>query len=1416
MRILLICVLLFAPLSAVAQSQEDEDKGYLTTLIEDNLSGETRAVNIVGFAGALSSEATIERLTVADADGIWLTLEDIVLSWNRRALLRGAIDVQALRAARVIVARPPLAEDTGPAPEAAPFALPELPVSVALEGLDIAEIVLGDAFLGDEIRLSLTGNAQLSGGEGAANVVATRLGDKTGVFEINGSYVNETRFLDLLLKVEEGPDGIAAGLLELPGRPAIALEVAGAAPLDNFAATLAVGTDGQDRLNGNFALLESEAGQSIKLDIAGDVSPLFAEEYRGFFGDDTRLNVEVLRSDGAVAIPSLSLEAERVALNGEILIDASGWPTLIDLRGGITSVDSAPVLLPLSGPKTFVDGMDIVVAYDAQRDDQWRADIGISGFTRPGLAVDALTLQGGGLLRNGTGLQNGAFTVDLDYGATGLQFADSGAAEALGDRVQGELVAARLEGESTNISRFTLNGAGLDASVQGTIAGPDAGFESDLTLVAEVSGLARFAALVGQDIAGGAQVDARALVTPLDGLFDVTVAGVTNELAVGIAQADAVLSGTGRIDMRAVRDTEGTRLERFDVRTDAASVRGSADLTSNGADATIRGRLNELGLVLPELAGAATLSGDIRQTETGEISFDVEGTGPGINFAAKGTATPQDALQSIVAELTAQITDLSQYAAIAGRPLSGAVTLSADGSLHSDLSQIDVRFVGTSNALETGIEQLDPLLAGRGQFSGGVARQGVDRFALSDLDVRFPTMSLTGDADVSREGSNTADMAFRLNDAALLEPSLDGPLTLTVVANPALDDATAAQIQLRGAGADIAIDAVIASPAQDREVTGKVIASVESLAAFAPLIGQPISGQIELTASGNVLPDLSAFETQVNLRSDDLAIGNTTLDPLLAGTGLINATIALADGVLGVRTLEVSTREVSIVGALNGAAGFGQGRFNASLRDVGVLTDQISGPVRARGAASLDEQGNWGIDATGTGPGGLAAEIVGQIGQDGNLSIDVDGSAPLALANNAIDPRRLSGLANFDLNVNGPPALSSLGGQVTFSNGRLAAPNLGQALSSIGGQIGLTAGRAQINLTAQVEGGGGVAINGPVDLTGVNQGDITISLNNVVLQDPDLYRTEVSGTVNLNGPLQGGATVVGRLNLGQTDVQVPSSAISSLGALPDVIHVGASREVRRTLDRAGLIEEAQERATRGGGGRAYPLDIVIDAPSRIFIRGRGVDAELGGQLSIGGTSDNIIPVGQFSLVRGRIDILQQRFDLTEGVASLQGDFEPFIRLVATTESETGTVISIVVEGPAGAPEVSFLSVPELPQDEVLAQLIFGRDLQSISPFQAVQLAAAISTLAGRGGGALERLREGVGLDDFDVTTDEEGNAAVRAGKYLSENVYTDVTVTSQGDTEINLNLDLTDEIVAKGSVNQDGETGVGLFFERDY
>ncbi|WP_199910628.1 translocation/assembly module TamB domain-containing protein [Loktanella sp. Alg231-35] len=1418
MRFLIICTLNLAPVWAAAQSQEDEDKGYLTTLIEDNLSSVSSQVNIQGFEGALSSAASIQSLTISDAEGIWLTLEDIVLEWNRRALLRGAIDVQELSAARIIVARPPISEDTGPAPEAAPFSLPELPVSVSLDQLNIAEIALGEAFLGEEISVSLTGSAQLSGGEGAANIIATRLGPKAGVFELNGAYANATRVLDLLLNLEEGPDGIAARIIDLPGRPAVRLSVEGNAPVDDYAATLAIATDGQDRLTGEFALANANGAQRISLNVGGDVSPLFEPAYQGFFGTDASLSAEVIQTaDGGIDIPALNLDAGRVALTGALRIGNQGWPELIDLRGGITPLGGEKVLLPLSGPETLVDGMDLTVAYDATRSEDWQVDIGIAGFARPGLDIETLSLTGGGVLRPGEGADVGAFTATLEYGAEGLSLDDAGASQAFGDAIGGVFEASRGEGEQTEIGRFTLSGAGLEAEARATIAGPDAGFRTIATLDADVAGLARFSTFVGQNLGGGAAVNVQLDTTPLDGLFNVVVTGDTDNLSIGFPEADRVLAGTGTIAATAVRDTDGTRLEDLSVRTDAANLRASAELTSDGAEAELSAQLNDLSLVVQELTGPAIVAGDVAQRADGTIAFNLAGNGPATSFSTSGTVNPAEVGQTINANLAADIRDLSRYAALTNRPLSGAVNLEARGVLLSDGLRFDADISGDTRNLVTGTPKIDPLLAGRGSFQAAIARPANDSYRLSDLLVRTPQMRLQGQADVNLAGSNSADLSFRINDASLLDASLSGPITLNLNAEPAPDDATAAVLNIAGPGTELSLDAVVAAPANGYEVVGDLAAKVDSLATYAGMIGQPVKGSIDLTASGRILPDLTRFDSQVTLRSEDLGIGNPTLDALLAGTGRINANIGLEDEMLSLRTLEVSTREVSIVAALNGNAGIGQGRFNASLRDVGVLTDQISGPVRATGSASLDDAGNWGIDANGTGPGGLAARIVGDYRQNGTLDIDVNGSAPLALANTAIDPRRLSGNANFDLSVNGPADVSSLSGQITFANGRLAAPNLGEALTDIGGQIALGGGTARIDLTTRVESGGRVTVSGPIALSGTNQAEVTVALRDVVLQDPELYSSRVSGDITLNGPLQGGARIRGRLELGQTDIQVPSSSISTLGELPAVTHVGAPVDVRRTLARAGLLGDGRESGGNGGSsGPAYPLDIVINAPSRIFIRGRGLDAELGGRLTIGGTTNNVIPVGRFALVRGRIDILQQRFQLTEGVAALQGDFDPFIRLVATTETETGTVISIVVEGPAGEPEVSFLSVPELPQDEVLSQLIFGRDLQSISPLQAIQLASAISTLAGRGGGALDNLRSNIGLDDFDVTTDEEGTAAVRAGKYLSENIYTDVTVTSEGGTEVNLNLDLTDEITAKGSVDQDGETGIGLFFERDY
>ena len=93
----------------------------------------------------------------------------------------------------------------------------------------------------------------------------------------------------------------------------------------------------------------------------------------------------------------------------------------------------------------------------------------------------------------------------------------------------------------------------------------------------------------------------------------------------------------------------------------------------------------------------------------------------------------------------------------------------------------------------------------------------------------------------------------------------------------------------------------------------------------------------------------------------------------------------------------------------------------------------------------------------------------------------------------------------------------------------------------------------------------------------------------------------------------------------------------------------------------------------------------------------------------------------------------------------------------------------------------------------------------------------MATLAGKGGdGIVGNLRNSFGLDDLDVSTDASGNSAVKAGKYISSKIYSEVEVDQNGQSKINLNLDITKSTKLRGSVASDGQTGIGIFVERDY
>jgi translocation and assembly module TamB len=591
-------------------------------------------------------------------------------------------------------------------------------------------------------------------------------------------------------------------------------------------------------------------------------------------------------------------------------------------------------------------------------------------------------------------------------------------------------------------------------------------------------------------------------------------------------------------------------------------------------------------------------------------------------------------------------------------------------------------------------------------------------------------------------------------------------------------------------------------------LAGKV--ALADLAALGPGYGGSLS------AEGGFEGSLAEGRLRLTALADALRIGNREADRLLAGTSRLSADLLLRDGVIQIDAAALENRQVTATAKGEIAGATRRVELSARLANLGLLVPEVEGPLTLSGTALQDAEG-YEIDLSGKGPGEVNASVTGRLANTfGSAALDIRGTAEAGLANLFISPRSVSGAVGYDLRLEGPLRLASLSGRMTLSDGRIADPGLGLSLDQVQaiGQLGN--GRIRVSATSGVSSGGRLRIDGPISLTPPYDADLALTVDGVRLYDPELFDTRMSGGLTITGPLRGGALIAGILGLSDTEIQVPSTGLTSAAELANIRHINEPAEVRLTRAKAGLLGGGAGSTDRDSAEGGFRLDLTISAPSRVFVRGRGIDAELGGDLRLTGTTGNVIPSGAFRLIRGRLDILGRRLVLSRADLQLEGSLEPTILVEASTESD-GITSLVTVEGPAGAPEIRFSSSPDLPQEEALARLLFGRGLDSISPLQAAQLANAVAVLAGRGGiGLVDKLRQSFGLDDLDVVAAEDGSTALKAGKYISDNVYTEIELGADGKSRVNLNLDLREGVTVKGRLGADGETGIGIFVERDY
>ena len=627
-KYLLASCLAVLPLTGHAQT---DDRDYLTAFLEDSLSGAGRKVVVTGFAGALSSQASLTELTIADDKGVWLTLRDVTLDWSRSSLLSGAVVVNELTAGEIVLDRLPITASDTPSPEAGTFALPELPVSVEIGQIAAKHIVLGPSVLGTGLEATLDASMSLSGGEGNGSLVLERTdAGPAGKVSLTASYANATQQLSIDLAAEEAAGGIASIKLGLPGAPSVSLTVKGAGPVSDFAADVALTTDGVDRLAGKITLKgEEDDATAFSADLAGDLAPLFLPSYAEFFGNAVSLTTAGKRwPDGRLALDSLTVNAKALALQGALDLASDGLPQKFNLTGKIAAPDGTPVQLPLTTDLPVkVNSADIALAYDATQDEGWTANIAILGFDRADFRASSLSLSGSGRIARLAGARQVGGT--FRYTAEGLEPTDLNLGRALGSVVWGDALAYWREGDgSVTVQRMTLTGEDYSALVNGKIEGLGDAFTMTGKASAQMADLSRLSGLVGRNLAGAAEVSISGNGSPITGAFDLTGSTSGTDMQVGQSELDNLLRGQVSLTASVKRDTEGTTLRDLTVKAATLMAQASGSLATAGSDILANLNFTDLaslgGRYRGALNGTAHLTGTL---DAGNVALDATGRG---------------------------------------------------------------------------------------------------------------------------------------------------------------------------------------------------------------------------------------------------------------------------------------------------------------------------------------------------------------------------------------------------------------------------------------------------------------------------------------------------------------------------------------------------------------------------------------------------------------------------------------------------------------------------------------------------------------------------------------------------------------------------------------------------------------------
>ncbi|MEQ9317238.1 MAG: translocation/assembly module TamB domain-containing protein, partial [Henriciella sp.] len=1252
-------------------------------------------IEVEGLTGDLLGRFRIERLTITDEDGVWLVAENLYADWKPLALRRRALLIDALEADLIHVIRRPTLVPSDKPDDEGPGSLPIR--TGELDQLVIREFRSDEGVLPRPLSLKIEGQGALGKDGGRSSLSVLPLEGEGDRLEADLQWSDDFRLtgnLDL-----DGPArGLFASLARLEDTQSLTANLEAAGTLDDWTATGGVDIDAQPALE----LSAGARNETVTLELEAHPSthPL-TQNLTSYLGDTLTLVGDLSRPDGR---PVIDLSAEADSLMLKALISQAE-----------TGAYGANIRLVADDPDRFIQRNDISLSH-AVIDGNASYDDGVIRFdgTVEARDVDVPSFKAGSV----SGPVVATFNQP-DISVRTTLSAERATLSGTAGRIAGNAPTVvadaqyNLSSSILSLREFIVRGRAGRANAAGTISlspTPTADLAGSFQLDTGAAGLGRAANLRGQfELARANAASTRfttrinasrfeALPTPLD-----QWAGDQADLS-----ATGVYQGGGRV-----------RLNQLNLASGTLRASGSGVIESRG----------EVSALLNVDAGEAVLSGVRLSSLDGRA--DISGTLDNLGFEARITVPELQRGEMVFAD----------------------TTLSAVGRYSGDTLE--------ANADLTANSQAGPLAASTGLNISG------SNWTLSNFDASWN--ELVAEADLSGAGG---DLSSLRGEAFISGPLPEGLPAQSIELNAGI---TGDQLLL-----DATLEQFSIGPTQAEAMVVRANGTLENTNFVIELDGRTELDDLSYPTSLDVDGAVSGLASEAPLdlvASVTASLGElelTTLEPLRY--------TSYEDG------FEATTR----LAALDGELAANLSTRGSTLISVDATGLRVAPVLLLLGRPSLSGAIDLNAEISETETGGLAGPIRGQLlsisrpGSDlapidlfftGNLEPDLltldaraldnealeanaqfklpvitSGAAPFiqrddsrnipfeAFANGQIEavsalfvpPQMvLKGVVDLQLSGQLPTLDETFRGQFNFSDGVFEHGDLGMVLNRINASAALGSGRLSLSrFDARGRSGGTLTGSGEMSIDGSGVSDLELKANRLVVTERREGSATVSGTMILNQQpdlleITGNLTV----DEGQINIEkLPSGG-------PPTLDVSFEDPIEE--------EEVKEDA-------ATRLDISLDAPGRIDVNGRGVNAELGLDAAITGTLGEPIITGEARIVRGRFDLIGKRFTFGESTVRLNRELgQSRLDISATHETKDDISAILNVVGTIERPEVELTSQPVLPDDEVLSRVLFGRSPSQLTTLETARLAAALAQLSGGGGfDLLGGIEQALGLDTF--------------------------------------------------------------------